>query len=231
MAVGFFIQDIEFTLPHPPIPQRTVLLLCNVIRKAWQLLKEKPPSNFYLHLEHEDTITQVMVEIIENRLRRSGEVDGFNNAIYGRVEREPKITNFNKKHPDKMPDMVFDLNRGKIPILSDQDGLFVECKPVDKNHSILSCYCNKGLIRFINGDYAWAMQNAMMVGYVKESYALKNLASVLDNDKKSSNLNTTIHFADDEYEIYRSHHIRDFKWLENHGQACPITISHLWLTR
>jgi hypothetical protein len=30
MAVGFFTQGIEYTLPHPQIPQRTVLLLRSV---------------------------------------------------------------------------------------------------------------------------------------------------------------------------------------------------------
>ena len=105
MAVGFFTQGIEFKLPHPRIPQRTILLLCNVIKKAWQLLIENPPDSFILHSENEDTITQALVEIIENRLRKNGEVDGFNCALFGKVIREPKITNFDKKHPDKMPDI------------------------------------------------------------------------------------------------------------------------------
>ncbi len=230
MAVGFFTQGIEFTLPHPPIPQRTILLLCNVIRRAWQLLVENPPANFHLHSADEDTITQVMVEIIENSLRKSGEVDGFNCALFGKVIRDPKIANVDKIHPDKMPDIVFDLKRDQLPILSDQDGLFVECKPVDRNHSILSCYCKKGLIRFVNGDYAWAMQDALMVGYVKEHYSFLQLASILDGGKKSTILNITNHSAVEEYAIYRSSHNRYFIWPENHGQACPITVSHLWLS-
>lgn len=68
MAVGFFTHGIKFTLPHPPIPQRTILLLCAVIKKAWQLLEENPSDNFLLHTADEDSITQMMVEIIENRL-------------------------------------------------------------------------------------------------------------------------------------------------------------------
>ncbi len=229
MTVGFFTHGIEYTLPHPQIPQRTVLLLCTVIKRAWQLLEEMPPVDFILKSAGEDTITQVLVEIIENRLRKNGEVDGFNCALFGKVTREPKITNVDKKHPDKMPDIFFDLKRDQLPILSDQDGLFVECKPVDSKHSILSCYCNKGLIRFVNGDYAWAMQNALMVGYVKEPYSYKKLASVLADNKKSATLKTTEHFEVDEYTIYRSNHKREFEWPESLGQACPIIVSHLWL--
>ena len=229
MAVGFFTHGIEFTLPHPRIPQRTILLLCKVIKRAWQLLEEKPPRNFVLHSAGEDTITQVLVEIIENRLRKSGDVDGFNCALFGKVTREPKITNVDKKHPDKMPDIFFDLKRDQLPVLSDQDGLFVECKPVDRKHPILSCYCQKGLMRFVNGDYAWAMQDALMVGYAKAPYSFKKLASVLEDDKKGAALKTRDHSSIDEYAIYRSSHKRGFRWPEGRGQACAMRITHFWL--
>ena len=190
-----------------------------------------PPSDFLMQSADEDAITQVMVEIIENRLRKSGNVNGFNCALFGKVIREQKITNFDKKHPDKMPDIFFDLKREQHPILSDQDGLFVECKPVDSMHPILSCYCNKGLVRFINGDYAWAMLNALMIGYVKDRYSFVKLASVLDDSKNNAVLKTTNHFVVKENEIYRSIHNRDFEWIEGHGQAKPIAVSHLWLYR
>ncbi len=230
MAVGFFTHGIEYTLPHPRIPQRTILLLCRVIKRAWQLLEEKPPVNFILHSADEDTITQVLLEIIENRLRKNGDVDGFNCALYGKVSREPKITNVDKKHPDKMPDIFFDLKRDQLPILSDQDGLFVECKPVDRKHPILSCYCQEGLMRFVKGDYAWAMQDAMMVGYTKAPYSFKKLASVFEEGRKSAALKTTDHSAVVEYAIYRSNHERIFEWPESRGQACAISVTHLWLS-
>ena len=230
MAIGFFTQGIEYKLPHPQISPRIVLLLCMVIKRAWQLLEEMPPSGFILQTADEVTITQILVEIIENRLRKNGELEGFNCALFGKVTRDQKIPNVDKKHPDKMPDIFFDLRRDQLAILSDQDGLFVECKPVDRNHPILSCYCKKGLVRFVNGDYAWAMQDALMVGYVKARYSFKKLASVLDDSKKSAILKTTNHAAINEYAIYRSNHKREFEWPESRGQACPISVAHLWLS-
>ena len=229
MAIGFFTDGIEFTLPHPKIPQRTLLLLYKVIMRGWQLLHERPPVNFLLQTADEDTITLELVGIIENRLRKNGEIDGFNCALFGKVIREPKITNFDKKHPDKMPDIFFDLKRDKLPVLNDQDGLFVECKPVDRKHTIFSCYCKKGLLRFINGDYAWAMQDALMIGYVAEPYSLDKLASELENSKRNAFLKTINHAAPLEEGLYRSKHGRTFKWFGNHGKACPIEVSHLWL--
>jgi hypothetical protein len=228
MAVGFFTQGIEFTLPHPPISPRTILLICKVIRKAWNLLSTTPPAGFVLHTATEDEITVELVDIIENRLRMNGEVDGFDHARFGKVEREPKISNFNKKHLDKMPDIFFDLKRETLPVYSNQDGLFVECKPVDGKHPVSSCYCQKGLIRFVNGNYAWAMQDALMVGYVSGNYSFEKLASVLSKDE-SANLKTKNHSVM-QPSIYRSNHEREFGWLEERGQACQISILHLWLS-
>lgn len=229
MAVGFFTHGIDFSLPHPKIPQRTILLLCDVIKKAWYILEENPPSGFDLKSADEDTITQVLVEIIENRLRKSGEIGGFNCAMFGKVARDPKIVNFNKEHPDKMPDIFFDLKRDHLPILGDQDGLFVECKPVDEKHYVWPCYCKKGLTRFVIGDYAWAMQDALMVGYTKAPYSFEHLSSILD-DKKSVELNMIKHSEIVEFEIYRSYHGRKFEWIENKGEACEIELTHLWLS-
>jgi hypothetical protein len=229
MAVGFFTQGIQFALPHPPIPERMILLVCKVIRQAWQLLADHPPENFHLQSEKEDVITQVLVEIIENRLRKSGEVAGFNHAFFGKVFRGPEITNFDKNHPDKEPDIFFDLKRENYPVYSDQDGLFVECKPVDKDHPLSSCYCQKGLIRFVNGDYAWAMKESMMVGYVAGGYTFNKLAAVLNDAKLNADLKTKNHSEVMEHAIYRSSHEREFNWLEHHGPACTISVTHLWL--
>ena len=107
MAIGFFTQGIEYKLPHPPISPRIVLLLCKVIKRAWRLLEEMPPAGFILQSADEDTITQMLVEIIERRLRKNGELEGFNCALFGKVTRDQKIPNVDKKHPDKMPDIFF----------------------------------------------------------------------------------------------------------------------------
>jgi hypothetical protein len=230
MPIGFFTHGLEYILPHPQIPQRTVLLISKVIERAWQLLGEKPLPGFHMQSADEDTITHLLVEIIENILRKSGEIDGFNHVLFGKVSRDSKVANVDKTHPDKMPDIVFGLRREALTIMGEHDGLFVECKPVDINHPILSVYCNKGLVRFVNGDYAWAMQDALMVGYVKGSYSFVKLASVFDNDKNNAILKTINHSALDEYAIYRSSHKREFQWPESRGIACPISISHIWLS-
>jgi len=72
------------------------MLICTVIKKAWELLNENPPQGFHLQFADEDSITFELVAIIENRLRKLGEVDGFDCALFGKVIREPKIDDFVK---------------------------------------------------------------------------------------------------------------------------------------
>lgn len=226
MPSGFFTAGVPpFHLPHPEVGRRTILLICRVLRKAWRLLAENPPEEFDVLTADEDAITEQLVGILENRLRKTGEVRGFDAAFFGRVEREPKITNYNKKHPDKMPDMFFDLKREELPTLSEQDGLFVECKPIDRTHPIGSCYCRQGVIRFVNGDYAWAMQEAMMIGYMREPHSYSELERAFA--APTMNLALCAKSADDK--LLFSTHGRKFQWLQCRGVASPITIAHLWL--
>jgi hypothetical protein len=227
MSVGFFTKGVIFELPHPPISERTILIICNVIDKAWTLLAKDPPEGFDFCTANENTITTKLKEIIENRLRKSEEVPGFNKKIFGRVSRDSKITNYNGMHPDKMPDLFFDLKRENLPVYNDQDGLFVECKPIDNTHPVLSCYLKAGLNRFVNGDYAWAMQDALMVGYAHPSYNQKKLATEF-NSSKTFFLNIIAHSQIEANRLCESKHSRYFDWLDNRGKACPIKIYHLW---
>ena len=230
MRVGFFTEGIHFELPHPSISERVILLICEVIDTAWHLLEQYPPANFSLVASTENEITAKLKEVIENRLRMSGEVPGFNKKTFGKMVRDSKISNYNGEHLDKMPDMFFDLKREDYAILSEHDGLFVECKPVDKDHPILSCYLKEGLNRFVNGDYAWAMQEALMIGYSNSKNSQSKLAIGLDNSN-SAFLNTVSHSSLDSNHIYKSQHNRNFEWLDNYGKVCPIKVYHLWKFR
>jgi hypothetical protein len=229
MPVGFFTKGINYSLPHPLIDDRVILLICAALARSWTLLIHDPPRGFDIDKADEDTITEQLVGIIESRLRKNGEVSGFDRALFGKVVREPKVTNYSKSRPDKMPDILFDLRREQLPVLSEQDGLFVECKPVDAKHPVYSCYCKKGLVRFVNGDYAWAMRQALMVGYAADTYDYLRLSSVLADRLKNAPFNVVAHGSCKESGLYRSTHKREFPWLEKHGTASPICVSHLWL--
>lgn len=68
-----------------------------------------------------------------------------------------------------------------------------------------------------------------MVGYAKKPYSFTNLAAALEKQRHASGLNTASHGRVKLHSLYQSIHKRKFDWLENHGIAYSIAVSHLWL--
>lgn len=140
----------------------------------------------------------------------------------------------------KAPDLFFKLRDDAIeprPVLSEFEGLFIEAKPVDSKHPVGSKYCDDGLIRFVRGDYAWAMQEAMMLAYARDGRNIVgHLIPAMTETSRMSSL-ATIHLphvssatvACTEAEaIHISQHRRAFFWPDGKGLATDITVYHLW---
>ena len=234
-APGFFTQDVVYELPHPPIPRRLILIIHAVVERGLQLLRESPPPGFALGRADEDSITLQLHWVIANRLYKSKEVAGFDRRTFGKPRREPKMTNFDGNHPDKMPDLVFFLNRDTLPVLLSHDALVAECKPVDKDHPAGGDYCDMGLKRFVIGDYAWPMQEAMMVGYIRDgrSFAANLLPAMAQRRDDLGTLEElspvgSPRAAQQANCMYVSVHSRAFNWLAGRGRACNIRIFHSW---
>jgi len=189
----------------------------------------------------EDQITAALLAIIENDLRQTGSVHGFNRQSYEPVVRQAQVANYDGTRLAKTPDLRFKLRQYDIEprLLSEYDSLFVECKPVDGSHAAGASYCDDGLIRFIRGDYAWAMQEGMMLAYVRDGRTIAgHLVPAMSEPKRMVSLAVaqlpqpclhpeaaggirveTIHI---------SQHHRSFPWPDKKGQATDITIYHLW---
>ncbi|WP_050382226.1 hypothetical protein [Bradyrhizobium pachyrhizi] len=234
---GFFAEGIDYRLPHPALDDSVLLIAHNAICHAFSLLRATPPDGFDLSSAQENAITQQLEWILENRLRKSGKVAGFDERVFQKVRRGPEVTNYNGKHPSKKPDLVFDLARDAPLVLSSLDALFVECKPVDKKHTFETDYGKEGALRFINGDYSWAMQEAMMVAYVRDGNALsaslgrafakeplhsllgKPTAMMQVANCAGSSVAEPLHFTT---------HERNFEWPQDRGSASAIRIFHSW---
>jgi len=195
-----------------------------------------------LATEREDRITEQLFNVLENDLRQTGEIKGFNSTLYDRVVRHAEVTNYNGQKLAKTPDLSFKLRHAETdprPVVSSHDALFVECKPVDTEHSAGSAYCDDGLIRFVNGDYAWTMQDAMMLAYVRNG---RNIAGHLVPAMIAPVRKPTLAVVQElqlcvetgaaacaEAEaIYVSKHHRAFTWPDGKGPATEITVFHLW---
>ncbi len=156
-------RERAFSLPHPPVSVTVFRILEDAIVVAWGMLHTDPPRPFDPKTAKEKDFTTHLHEILENHLLDSSKVDGFTGEVFSSIKR-PEVRNYDGKKTSKRPDMVAFL-ADRANVMRSQDGIFIECKPVDDAHSLLTDYCDAGIARFIVGDYAWAMTEALMVGY------------------------------------------------------------------
>ena len=238
--MGLVFFDKTFTvadLPHPKISESVFLVVEEALRVAWDLLRTNPRPGFNLLSATEDVITQELYEQLYDEVFKKGIVNGFDSQIFADITRAPKVRNYDGSSPDKMPDMRIKLFHRDV-FKPSQDGLFIECKPVDSDHSVGVHYCDKGIIRFICGDYAWAMIDAMMIGYTRSGYTISSKLATALNSSVKEWFTVTAPFAckrskqDKNSEVVHiSQHSRAFSYIETGQQAPNITLRHLWLRR
>jgi hypothetical protein len=233
-------QGGQVNLPHPKISLRVHLVIESAIRKAWELVTTQPRAGFNYKTEKEDPLTLELFERLKDQVFNKGLIDGFDRSIFSSINREPKVRNFDRSHPDKMPDLLIEFIDCPADGITSQHGLFIECKPIDAAHGVGSEYCDKGLIRFIRGDYAWAMQNGMMLGYAASTHSITSkFTTALNSRKRKYPLNVIgkaslcpLTKADSiAQEVISTIHQRCFKYLETSNAPGPITVRHLWLKR
>lgn len=237
---GLLTQGVPasaYCLPHPPLDLPVILVVRQVLLRAFEMLME---CGFDLAKEKEDRITTALRNVIENDLRQSGAVSGFDRRRFDTVVRQTQTENFDSTKLAKAPDLWFKLRHDDEEpraVLSTQDALFVECKPVDGDHSAGSAYCDDGLIRFICGDYAWAMPEAMMIGYSRAGRTIPgHLVPAMSAPNRLATLKTeALPTAVAQTEpseraetLYKSRHQRGFSWPDDKGPATEITIYHSW---
>lgn len=239
---GFFTLGVspdDYQLPHPRLGIPVILLIRRVLCRAFELLRERGIS---LADIWEDNVTAALRSVIENNLRQSGSVRGFNRRNYEPVVRQGEVANYDGTRRAKSPDLCFKLrhdDRERRMVLSEFDALFVECKPVDFTHYSGSDYCDDGLSRFVNGDYAWAMEEGMMLAYARDGRTIAgHLIPAMSEPERMASLaivqlpqpyQSSVTTIDTHAEpIHISRHRRTFPWPDGKGTATDITIYHLW---
>lgn len=237
-APGFFTHNSSsYELPHPPIGGRLILVAHLAFIRAFEMLRTAPPPGFILSSAKEDDITRQLDDILANDILPNESVAGFNRNFFRHVGRASELTNVDGKHPAKKPDIVLSLSSENRPrVISNQDALFVECKPVEKTKSLGSHYCNEGISRFVIGDYAWAMREAMMLAYVRHNYTTKkHLRDVLGkNGSKNLGRPTSPKIVAGgqatkfSQPLCYTHHERSFVWPSNAKRASRLKLFHSW---
>jgi len=223
-------------LPHPNLEPEIFIILHNVLIRAFEILSADPQP---LATMYEDPITEALARVIENRLRQSGEVAGFSSSLFDRVIRQYECDSFDGTRPKERPDLFFVIRPDdsfRHRIQNDQWGVFAECKPVDEAHFAGRDYCGKGLVRFLRGDYAWAMQEALMIAYARHGRTINDELMTAMKSRTDLHIDepvTPLHMEGCEAgpfheALHFSKHKRPFEWTEHRGSACSMTIYHSW---
>jgi len=215
-----------------PVALSLMIVVENALSCAWRvLLSDVADGTFSLCSAKEDEITErIQVILGELHAAEPAPVAGFSQLSLG---RDGKVRSYDGRRLDLQPDLTFYPLRGSIPTTNTVfAGIFAECKPVDSNHPVTSAYCKDGLARFIRGDYAWAVDRALMVGYVRNRCWLPSglLACATGAAAQEYGFAGGIEEASETClgdKVFRSVHRRSFALGECLVE--PIALDHLWL--
>ena len=227
-------DEPDFELPHPPVSLAVFLVVEEAICAAWEILRRNPPFGFDLVNAVEREINHNLQEVIKDRIWNRDVVQGFDDELIRTITR-PAVRNYNGENIDKQPDIVIELADIPARVRPSQYGIFIECKPVDATHALLRHYCDQGILRFVRGDYAWAMTQAMMIGYVdSDALPAERLAAALRTRTTvvlPTGQPTTCGRSPAGVSIAITEHRRTFSYVENGQHAPAIILRHLWLRR
>jgi hypothetical protein len=227
-----------FQVPHDRIGLRLLTVAHQAIARAFEIIRHE---GFPLATAGENEITRQLESALENRIRNRCQIEGFDSTYFGPVGRGSEVVNFDGTKISKKPDLLFKLRReDRTDWDQTQDALFAECKPVDVKHKLKDHYCAigkdcTGIERFIVGDYAWAMQEAFMIAYVRNGIQIaRDLANVLmvPNTRAGLGQPTALSCVieatgKDCQGLYLTTHQRLFPWPDGRP-ATPIDLYHSW---
>lgn len=241
---GFLTYVEKASLPHPPMDFRILLAIEEGIRTAWKnLVGNATTQTAMLDKKCKEVDITVDLQLGLDEILSTKECPAFTEAFFQSPKRGEEYVNFNGNKLEKRPDLVFCLKDRRHGIeMNIYDAIFAECKVIGPAPKNMRWYVSGGLIKFVNGDYAWAMPNAMMIGYVRTSQQLpealtdyfKKKTKGECNSKVYNLLGTPIMCSQSNtitiYRVCRTEHARQWGYHPG-GKRKPgnITIRHLWL--
>lgn len=243
---GFLTRVAKASLPHPPMDMRFLLGMEEGIRVAWSnLISDTSKYAFMLSPGCKEVDITVDLEFELDKTLAAKTCPAFTDEYFIAPKRGAESVNFNGKKLEKRPDLVFSLKDRRPGIdIGNYDAVFAECKILDGNSSKnVGLYVKDGISRFVIGDYAWAMPQALMIGYLRTSQELpESLSKYFFKQKTGGEFNSKVYHLQDEpvmcprsnrrnvYRVCRTVHDRPWGYPPD-GKRKPgnITIRHLWL--
>ncbi len=234
MKSGFFTR--AYRVPHPRLDVRWIAAVHLALLRAFELIRA---DGFNLAGAGEDEITFRLEDVFENRLMRN-DSDDLDLGFVRSVTRESATANHDESSIGRKPDLVFRLKRELCQTHNRvQDSLFAECKPVGRAHPLNEHYCavgkkTSGIERFVCGAYASAMEQALMIAYVRDGFQIiRDLADTLAIPRTRTGLgqptalSCVMKAASNCQGLFLTTHQRLFSWPDG-TPATPIDLYHSW---
>lgn len=214
-----------------------------VVEKALRLVWLEAPKRFHCHRINFNTakeieISSALILVFDDLWARDRHllsdlaklfvpVPIYDNP-YGAVDYLGRALEFK-------PDITFRRSYIDAGMSTLNSSLFVEAKLVEPKKT-MGEYCGAGLIKFVDGTYAWAMPQAMMLGYVrKTSQKLPgSLAAHFERLGKRvlyqlTNGPVALPLSRFANRTYLTVHDRMWKYPGTDRSPGPISVLHLWL--
>lgn len=215
-------------LPFASLHEEHLSLIADIVALAWDDLSRKQASTLAAGSEAE------INALLEARLSRLLDEDPLWAQLVRSVARGKETVNFNGANLEKRPDLSIFLS-GRSPAFP----LVVECKLIDApGGKSGALYCNKGLRRFLIGEYGWSGRDGFMLAYVRDQSTIESCLLPLLAVSRTANPDP---FAVRDWPVKRRHaaldlattrHDRAFRYVNRTMPADepgPIAIWHLWL--
>jgi len=225
----------SYPLPALDVPIKQLIL--DGLRSAWErIVRQTAEDGGDLCAETEPAITSRLHITLNAILGEVGHPSGFSGSIFQDVVRGAEIPNYSNDKLEKRPDLTFRLISVKPGLDRSLCALFTECKIVGSGHPV-TAYCGSGILRFVIGDYAWAMPCGMMVAYSHSGFSVSDslLPYLQPSTAERERLrlmqlpSLSAHLSGDP-PVYVSSHGRPWHYPEQGDQPGDISLLHLWLT-
>lgn len=211
-------------LPLTALHQVHLEIIAERLTRVWNELLLERRSELAFGDEAEVTT------LIETRLNHLLTNDPLWEQMVRVVAKGKETISFDGSSLEKRPDLsIYLTNRNpSFPLV-------VECKIIDiSSHKQIELYCQKGLLRFIKGEYAWAVREAFMLAYVRDgstiSTCLSPFLSKCQSGESDTYHTTALPGPEDGEALARTNHAREFHYINQREEGPgPISIWHLWL--
>lgn len=233
-------RESRARLPFESIPTLWVASIEFALRKAWkELIDHQLKYKVDVHAADEHKISEPLVTALNFLLRNKAADDPFLTVVkyFERAYVGAGFRNY-KNEEIQQPDIVL------MPRIAPHAGIeaqyfaiFIEAKVISNHaHQSISEYFRDGVDRFIDGRYAWAMPQGLMLAYLRnvDLDASNIIKTYLEPNKRRQRFGV----EDDSVRVYppnpypkvhQTQHSRIWNYPDGGGSPGSIRIRHLWL--